>query len=541
MKVAVAQINPKIADIEGNAQKILDYVGRAKVEGAQLVVFPELCLTGSPLGNLLEKEDFIQKTSEVLDELAKKIEGVTAVVGYPDRNVSGGRPLYNTVAVIEDGGIASVYYKTIIPLCEPYQYFYFEQALSNIPYEMGKQKIAFTIGEDLMFDYYSNTFGLYKINPVDGFTRRKISFLVNSAASPYFLGEDENRIKVAKEAASKLKVPVIVCNQVGGNDEFVFDGNSFCIEQNGRIIARAKPFEEDMIMIDTETLQGDLHYQELTDTEKIYKALVTGTRDYVRKCGFSKALVGVSGGIDSASVLCIAVDALGKENVLAVFMPSEFTAQQNLQDVQELTQNLGVELKVIPINTLFDSYKSHFARNYPDLQFSVAEENIQARIRSNILMWLSNRFGYMVLATGNRSEALVGYYTLYGDSCGGLKVIGDIPKTFLYRIVKEVINKERQVIPQTIVEKMPTAELKPGQKDADDIGEYEKLDPVLEAIYDKNEPVEKICYKFDKNFVLSTLKKMYGSEFKGRQTPLRLNVYSPAYTVFKRYPISGAK
>jgi NAD+ synthetase len=541
MKVAVAQINPKIADVEGNAQKILDYVQRAKVEGAQLVIFPELSLTGSPLGNLLEKDDFIQETLKVLDELAKKIEGITAVVGYPDRNISGGRPLYNTVAVIEDGSIASVYYKTIVSLYEPYQFFYFEHALSNIPYEMGKQKIAFTIGEDLMFDYFSNTFGLYKTNPIEGFRKRKTSFLVNSCASPYFLGEDENRIKIAKEAATRLKVPVIVCNQVGGNDEFVFDGNSFCIEQNGRIVARAKAFEEDMILIDTETLQGDLHYQELTDVEKIYKALVLGTRDYVRKCGFSKGLVGVSGGIDSAAVLCIAVNALGKENVLAVFMPSEFTAEQNLKDVQELIQNLGVELKVLPINPLFDSYKSYFAQSYPDLQFSVAEENIQARIRSNILMWLSNRFDYMVLATGNRSESLVGYYTLYGDSCGGLRVIGDIPKTFLYRIVREVINKERQIIPQTIIDKVPSAELKPGQRDTDDVGEYGVLDPVLEAIHDKNEPLEKILQKFDKNFVLNTLKKMYASEFKGRQTPLRLNVYSPAYMVFKRYPISGAK
>jgi NAD+ synthase (glutamine-hydrolysing) len=540
MKIAAAQINPTVGDIAGNVEKILTHIGRAKELGAQLVVFPELAITGYPPRDLLERPSFVDQNIEALNQLAEKAKDIAVIVGYVEKNpVPEGKPLYNAAALLADGVLDHVTYKTLLPTYDVFdEARYFEPAGGTTPVKIGGQKVALTICEDIWTDELCGP-RKYPKDPLAEMAKKKFQLIINMAASPWSMGREKTRAELLKAQAKAYNVPVVFVNQVGGNDELVFDGNSMAVDAQGNVIAHAKPFEEDLILIDLDYGSGDQRGLQLTDVETTYRALVAGTRDYAHKCGFKKAVVGLSGGVDSALVASIAADALGPDSVLGLSLPSMYTSEASKKDAESLARALGIEHREISIQPVFDKFMDEFQKLFAGLPADTTEQNIQARVRANFLMAVSNKKHFLLLSTGNKSELAVGYTTLYGDMSGGLAVLADVPKTLVYRLVKEVVNKDREVIPNNTISRAPTAELRHNQKDVDDLPAYETLDPILKAyIEDRKSPEEIIEGGAPKDVVEKIVRLIEKNEFKRRQAPTGIRVTTKAFGTGRRFPIA---
>ncbi len=539
MRIALAQTNPTIGNFERNIAKIKDAINRSRSSHCDLVIFPELAIMGYPPKDLLEKEDFVQGNLQALNGLMKESEGIGVICGFVDRNESSvGKSLYNSAVFFQESNIILKVHKRLLPFYDVFdETRYFEPGPPTSPITFNERLIGITICEDIWTNEVFKR-KLYPSDPVQELVKGGAELLVNISASPYHIGKREIRWEILRNIASKYKISVIFVNQVGGNDDLLFDGNSLAINPDGHIVAMARDFEEDLVFFDTETQKGEIHPVTKTDSESILKALVMGTRDYVTKCGFQKILVALSGGVDSSLVAYIATKALGKENVLGVAMPSPYSSRESMEDALKLSENLGISFETIPISNIFQTYLNELSPAFKGRAEDVTEENIQARIRGNLLMALSNKFGYLVLSTGNKSELAAGYCTLYGDMTGGLAVISDVPKTMVYELAR-YINRHGEIIPQRILEKPPSAELKPGQLDQDTLPPYEILDGILRAYIEHNKsPSEIIKEGYDPEIVREVIKKVDRNEYKRKQAAPGLKVTTKAFGYGRRYPIA---
>jgi NAD+ synthase (glutamine-hydrolysing) len=543
VKIALAQINPTIGDFCGNAQKILEFTQRAEHGGADLVIFSELSVCGYPPADLLEKPAFVARAGQVVQEIAAKTAASpTAIIcGYiTPAHHGAGKHVMNSAALLRHGHVEFVQSKMLLPFYDVFdEQRYFAPAHKQRLFSLGGEHVALTICEDAWNDksFWENR--LYSIDPIEELMRGGGSLVLNISASPYWRDKRETRREMLAAIARRHGKPVLMVNQVGGNDSLVFDGSSLALGRDGQVIAQAASFEEDLIFIDTESLTGDMHPETEDEDEAIFQALVLGTRDYVRKCGFSRAIIGLSGGIDSALVAAIAVEALGKENVLGIGMPSPYSSQGSIDDSRRLAENLGIRFEVVPISPLFSEYNQALAPIFTGLQPDTTEENIQSRIRGNLLMALSNKFNSLVLTTGNKSEMSTGYCTLYGDMVGALAVIGDVVKTEVYALCRH-LNREREIIPTSILDKAPSAELRPNQKDTDSLPPYNVLDPILEAYVERYETPEHIAaaLNVDIELVRRVVKLVERSEYKRQQAAPVLKVTTKAFGMGRRFPIA---
>ena len=545
MKIAIAQINPIIGDFEYNSSRIRHYADKAKAHSCDLVVFSELVISGYPPRDLLEKKDFIEANLSCLSRLVDEIRGIGVICGFVDKNpVEEGKPLYNSAALFENGKILHRVNKRLLPTYDVFdESRYFEAGTECVPYRYKGEKIGITICEDVWNDKDIFKKRIYHINPVDLMVKGGASLLVNISASPFHVGKKEFRWDLFGAIAGKYKVPLIFANQVGGNDSILFDGTSAAFDRQGKIKALARDFEEDIIFYDSDeqtgmTYKESIHSVSGPDVEPVLKALIMGTRDYVVKCGFSKVVLGLSGGIDSALTAFIAAKALGPENVLSVFMPSGYTSADNFEDTKKLAGNIGIGFEVIPVDGVFKEFIRLLSPSFREGEPDITEQNIQARIRGTILMALSNRQGRLLLSTGNKSELAVGYCTLYGDMNGGLAVISDIPKTEVYGLAR-FINRKEEIIPARIIEKAPSAELKPDQTDQDDLPPYEILDSILKGyIEDLKGAGELVKSGFDPKLVEDVISRVARNEYKRHQAAPGLKVTTKAFGYGRRYPLA---
>ncbi|MBZ5533726.1 MAG: NAD+ synthase [Acidobacteriia bacterium] len=541
MKIALGQINPTIGDFSGNSKKIVEFARQAYARGASLALFPELAVCGYPPRDLLEKPAFVARSQQTLCEIAKAVPEITVVCGFVSpAKVETGRRVMNSAALLSGGQVQFVQSKRLLPTYDVFdETRYFDAATAQTVYPFDGKQLALTICEDAWNDKHFWHRRLYSVDPVDELLKAGANIVLNISASPFHMGKRELRRKMLETIARNDKVPVVFVNQVGGNDSLVFDGSSHVIAPDGRIVAQAKSFEEDLIVFDTETMQGDMHPQIEGDEASAYAALVLGTRDYVRKCGFRKVVVGLSGGIDSALTAAIAVDAVGAENVSGIGMPSQYSSEGSVRDARELAANLKIRFELVPIGGVFDAYRKALAPVFAGMPEDVAEENIQARIRGNIVMAFSNKFGALVLTTGNKSELGVGYCTLYGDMVGGLAVISDVPKTMVYRL-SHYVNSLRPVIPQSTLDKPPSAELRPGQLDSDSLPPYEILDNILEDYIEDYRTAEQIAQErgYDLKLVRDVVRMIERSEYKRQQAAPGIKITPKAFGFGRRFPIA---
>jgi len=539
MKIALAQINTTVGDIEGNGEKIYEAIGKAKDQKADLVVFSEMTITSYPPRDLLDKDSFIEDNLRKLDEIAGWTDGIGVICGFVDRNLTGtGKNLFNAAAFLYEGKIVSRQYKSLLPTYDVFdEARYFEPAPEREILRFKEKALAVSICEDVWNDKDFWKRRLYAIDPAEKLMSKGGEVLINISASPYSTGKLSLRQEMLSEIARKYKRSFVYVNQVGGNDELVFDGASFAINAEGEVAAQCRDFEEDMVVYDTDNQDGPIHPVSNGEAS-VLKALVMGTRDYTQKCGFSKAVLGLSGGIDSSLTVVIAVQALGKDNVLAVMMPSPYSSKGSLGDAKRLANNLGIQYRIIPITSIFRAYEDSLKEIFKGKGPDVTEENIQARIRGNLLMAISNKFGYLVLTTGNKSEVAVGYSTLYGDMAGGLAVISDVPKTLVYGLAKYV-NREREIIPLEIIEKAPSAELRPNQRDEDSLPPYAILDGILKAYVEDNlNPKAIVGLGYPSELVEDVILRVDANEFKRRQAVPGLRVTSKAFGIGRRLPIA---
>ena len=540
MKIALAQINPTIGDFTLNTEKIMASAEKAIGLSCDLIVFSELVISGYPPRDLLEKKGFVKANLMHLHKLVKSIKGIGVICGFVDKNLGKqGNPLYNSAVLFDKGKILHQVHKRLLPAYDVFEERrYFEPGTECTSFLYKDCRMGLTICEDIWNDKDFFSRRLYPVDPVERMIKEGVDLLINIAASPYYVGKRESKWDMFARMAKKYKVPLLYVNQVGGNDSVLFDGISLAFDSKGKMTARARDFEEDIVIFDTQSQKGDPHPVSETDTESLLNALTMGTRDYVRKCGFSRALIGLSGGIDSALTACIAARALGKENVTAIFMPSQYTSQENFEDTKGLAANLGIKLFDVPIKGIFKKFLQDLSPLLKDVATEVTGQNIQARVRQIILMALSNKFGYLLLSTGNKSELAVGYCTLYGDMSGGLAVISDVPKTMVYRIAR-LINKKKEVIPKRVIEKPPSAELKPDQLDQDDLPSYEVLDGILKAYIEDNNAAEEIIEMgFEPSIVRDIISRVDRNEYKRHQSPPGLKVTSKSFGYGRRYPIA---
>jgi NAD+ synthase (glutamine-hydrolysing) len=540
MKLALAQFNPTVGDFAGNTARILALAERAKERGADLAVFSELCICGYLPQDLLERPAFIERNQKELKHLAAKLP-LPAIVGFVGKyKKATGNGIANRAALLASGKVLFEQSKMLLPTYDVFdESRYFQPATEQKVFEFGGEKLGITICEDVWNDKNFWAVRRYDRDPVTELAGQGTSVLINISASPYTIDKRALRVDMLRSIALSHQLPIVYVNQVGGNDSLIFDGASVALTPDGKVAAQAAAFEEDLVFFDTATGQGEIHEHAPEEIAYAYQALVLGTRDYVRKCRFQKTLVGLSGGIDSAVVAAIAVEALGAENVLGVSMPGPFSSEGSITDAAEVAQNLGIELKTISISSVFDSYlaalKPLFGSRKPD----VTEENIQARIRGNYLMALSNKFGSMVLSTGNKSELAVGYCTLYGDMAGGLAVISDVPKLMVYELAK-FINRGRVIIPRSTIEKPPSAELRPDQKDEDSLPPYDVLDRVLKAYIEDLRSPQEIAdkYGFDLKLIREIALLVDRSEYKRKQAAPGLKITSRAFGFGRPFPIA---
>ena len=539
MKIALAQINTTVGDLVGNEAKIAAAYAGAVEAKVDVVVFPELSTTGYPPRDLLLKKEFVAKNLSMLDRLAAATQDVAMLVGYVGENRSGpGRETTNGIALLRNGRIVATRAKTLLPTYDVFdEDRYFEPAQKNLPVEVDGRNWGLTICEDIWNDEDFWQQRRYRRDPVADLLEAGVDVIFNISASPWHVGKERIRHSMLATVARQGRRPVVFCNAIGGNDELVFDGNSCVFSGAGELIAKGKAFEEDFILVDLDTAPV-MALPVISDEENLHNALALGLRDYFYKCGFKSAVLGLSGGIDSAVTACLAASALGPENVHGVSLPSQFSSQGSLDDARILAEQLGIRYDVIAIQPPFESVKQQLKPAFGDRPEDTAEENIQARLRGVILMALSNKFGSLLLTTGNKSELAVGYCTLYGDMCGGLAVISDVPKTMVYRLAKW-INRNRQVIPIDSITKPPSAELRPNQTDQDSLPSYETLDAILDhyVIYGRSMS-EIVAQGFDEPTVRRVVRLIDINEYKRRQAAPGLKVTTKAFGVGRRIPIA---
>jgi NAD+ synthase (glutamine-hydrolysing) len=537
LKISLAQINPTVGDLAGNARKILDYTAQAHQAGADLVVFPELAICGYPPEDLLLKKHFVVSNIKALDAIAKKIRGIAVIAGFVDSDAAG--KIYNAAALISDGKLQDVYYKQELP---NYGVFdekrYFSVGQKSGMWMVKGVKIGVNICEDIWIDD-----AIYKTQARSG-----ASVLINLSSSPYQAGKLKVRQDLLMRRARETGVPVVYVNTVGGQDELVFDGGSIIVSPDGSVVARARQFEEELLTIKIATAPAEPRNDTLNfiapfldSSEEVYKALVLGTREYEIKNGFKKVALGLSGGVDSALVACIACDAFGSENVTAISMPSPFNSKATRQDARVLAKNLNVEFKEIPIKRIYASYLKTMAPYFDNLPADTAEENIQARIRGNILMAMANKFGGLILTTGNKSEMAVGYCTLYGDMSGGYAVIKDVFKTTVYDLARYRNSISREpMIPKSILLRAPSAELRLNQTDEETLGSYENLDKILRAYIENHaSPQDIVALGLDAKLVMRTVRLVDINEYKRRQAPPGVKITACAFGKDWRLPITN--
>ncbi len=533
MRIALAQLNPTIGDLKQNERRILAAIEQAKERGAELVLFPELTITGCPPEDFILQAHFFRAVIESLERIVPVTKGIMAVVGTVRRGLE--ERLFNSALVLIDGHFMGYQDKILLSSYDVYseeRYFCSGKKTQIWPFK-GK-KVAITLGEDIW--QHGGGIDLYSRDPIAELASSQLDLLLNLSASPFSPGRVQLRTALCQKVAETLKCPVALCNQVGGNGSLIFDGHSLAVNAEGTMIGLAKGFAKDLLLVDTEAKQAVR--PAVSGEEELYKALVLGVRDYFYKSGFRKACLGLSGGIDSALVACLAVEALGAENVLGVAMPSRYSSDRSLLDAQELASCLGIELRTIPIEGAFQNYLQLLEPEWHDLPVDATEENLQARIRGTILMALANKLGHVVLATGNKSELAMGYSTLYGDMVGGLGVIADLTKRQVYSLAKW-INKSSEIIPAAIMHKPPSAELRPGQLDTDSLPPYEVVDSVLQHYLAGQLSPQEIASKFGyaQELVDSLIGRIHQHEYKRRQASPCLRVSQDAFNLDRRFPI----
>lgn len=544
MKIHLAQINTVVGDIGQNENRILEYIEKGRRAGADLVVFPEFCLVGYPPRDLVLLKDLLDENLAALARIAESCTDIAALVGYVDRNSEkSGKPLLNAAALCTEGRIYSRHYKMLLPTYDIFdEGRYFDSAESTCTIEYKGFRIGVTICEDIWnFEPEDGSPRLYDHDPVQMLAEENPDFIINISASPFSLGKRDIRNKIMRDAVRRAGAPLVNVNLVGGNDSIIFDGCSGAWNKEGELIAQCYDFREDGVLCDLSERKGEVHETTEEGMPRLLEALKMGLSDYMRKCGFKRCVLGLSGGIDSSLVAAIAVEALGPGSVTCVSMPSRFTSEGSKSDAEILAENLGIKLLTIPIEGPFKSFLDILEPHFKDRPFDVTEENIQARVRGVILMALSNKFGWLVLSTGNKSELAVGYCTLYGDMTGGLAVISDVPKTLVYKLAR-YINRKREIIPNSVIEKAPSAELRPDQKDEDSLPPYEKLDPVIREFVEGQRSASEIAETlgFEKEFVEKILHMIYKNEYKRRQAAPGLKVTGRAFGEGWRMPIAAS-
>jgi NAD+ synthase (glutamine-hydrolysing) len=542
VKIALGQINPTVGDFAGNAAKIVHFSTRAKSSGAGLILFPELSVCGYPPRDLVERASFVQHNREAAEHIAAETHGIAVICGLvTPAQAEAGKSVMNSAALLMDGRIKFVQSKMLLPTYDVFDEMRnFAPARSQVLFPFCGKQMALTICEDAWNDKHFWPRRLYTVDPVEALVHAGGNFVLNISASPFWANKRELRHDMLATIARNDHVPVAFVNQVGGNDGLVFDGSSLVFDREGNVIARGKSFEEDLILFDSDSLTGEMHDQIEGEEASIYAALVLGTRDYVSKCGFQKVIIGLSGGIDSALTAAIAVDAIGAENVTGVGMPGPYSSPGSIDDARALAGSLGIRFVTLAIGNIFDDYKSTLKPVFKDHKEDVTEENIQSRIRGSLLMALSNKFGALVLSTGNKSELGVGYCTLYGDMAGGLAVINDVPKTLVYRLSRYV-NSRKPVIPQATLEKPPSAELSLNQKDSDILPDYEVLDAILEDYVEQAHSAEQISreHNFDLDLVKTVIRMVERNEYKRQQAAPGIKISPKAFGYGRRFPIAA--
>ncbi|HVM91505.1 MAG TPA: NAD+ synthase [Terriglobales bacterium] len=544
MKIALGQINPTVGDFSGNSAKIVQFARRAQSAGASLILFPELAVCGYPPRDLVERPWFVERNRTAVEQIAAQTSGIAVICGMvTPAEAESGKSVMNSAALLREGRIDFIQSKMLLPTYDVFDEMRnFAPARSQKLFSFCGKQMALTICEDAWNDKQFWSKRLYLVDPVEELVRAGGDFVLNISASPFWLGKREFRHDMLASIARNQKVPVAMVNQVGGNDSLVFDGSSLVIAPDGHVIAQGKSFEEDLILFDSAALTGEIHAEHPGEEASAYAALVLGTRDYVQKCGFRRAIVGLSGGIDSALTACIAADALGAENVIGVGMPGPYSSPGSISDARSLAANLGIRFEILSINKIYDSARQTLAPVFADKPEDVTEENIQSRARGLILMSLSNKFGALVLSTGNKSELAVGYCTLYGDMVGGLAVISDVPKTLVYRIA-EYINssRKRQVIPQATIDKAPSAELRADQKDSDSLPPYDVLDTIVEEYVEDSRTAEQISesHNYDPGLVKRVIRMIILSEYKRQQAAPGIKITAKAFGYGRRFPIAA--
>jgi NAD+ synthase (glutamine-hydrolysing) len=541
VKIALGQINPTVGDFSGNAAKIIDFARRAQGAGAGLILFPELSVCGYPPRDLVERPAFVAKNRQTLDRIAAETNGIAVICGLvtPARAETG-KSVMNSAALLRDGKLAFLQSKMLLPTYDVFDEMRnFAPAGSQELFDFCGNRMALTICEDAWNDKHFWNKPLYGFDPVEALVRAGGNFVLNISASPFWLGKRELRRDMLATIARSDRVPVVMVNQVGGNDSLIFDGSSLVLNREGRIVAQGKSFAEDIVLFDSATLEGEMHEQIEGEEASAYAALVLGTRDYVRKCGFQQVIVGLSGGIDSALTATIAADAVGRENVIGVGMPGPYSSKGSIDDARSLALNLGIRFELLPISAICDRYTDVLKGVFAGLKEDVTEENLQSRARGCLLMALSNKFHAIVLSTGNKSELGVGYCTLYGDMVGGLAVISDVPKTLVYRI-SHYVNSIRPVIPKASLEKPPSAELRPDQKDSDSLPPYDVLDAILEDYIEESHDAVEIAEDrgFDLDLVQRVTRMVDRAEYKRQQAAPGIKISAKAFGYGRRFPIA---
>jgi len=542
VKIALGQINPTVGDFSGNAGKIVEFSQRAQAAGAGLILFPELSICGYPPRDLVERPAFVERNRETAESIAERTRGIAVICGLVIRaQAETGKSAMNSAALLKDGKIAFTQSKMLLPT-----YDVFDEMRNFAPATRqellsfcGKQ-MALTICEDAWNDKHFWNKRLYTFDPVEELIRAGGDFVLNISASPFWVGKREFRRRMLASIAKNHNVPVVMVNQVGGNDSLVFDGSSTVLNPAGEVIAQGKSFEEDLVYFDSNDLQGEIHTQVEGEEAEAYAALVLGTRDYVRKCGFGRVIVGLSGGIDSALTAVIAADAMGPANVIAVGMPGLYSSPGSIEDARTLANNLGIRFELLSISEVFQTYRKILQPVFAGRKEDETEENVQSRARGTLLMALANKFCGIVLSTGNKSELGVGYCTLYGDMMGGLAVISDVPKTMVYRLSR-YLNSRREVIPKASLEKPPSAELRPDQRDTDTLPPYEVLDPVLEDYIEEMHSAEQIAkdHRIDIELVRKIIRMVDRNEYKRQQAAPGIKISAKAFGYGRRFPIAA--
>jgi NAD+ synthetase len=537
MKVGLAQINTTVGDLEGNYRKILASYQKCVGMGAEIVVTPELAITGYPPQDLVLKSRFVPLNLEILARLHGEVGEVPLVVGFIDYNPhEAGRPFYNAAAILKKGEPVEKIYKSLLPTYDVFdEDRYFEPGKASHPVRVGNALVGFTICEDIWTRKYLHR-QLYVTDPVGQLARQDVEAIINLSASPFNVCKPERRFEMLSGLALEHQLPIYYCNLVGGNDQLIFDGNSLAFDAQGRLLAQLPEFEECVAVVDSSAPISPR--QPSPEPEQIYKALTLGLRDYLHKCGFKSVVLGLSGGIDSAVTAVIAAEAVGKENVLGVAMPTQFSSKGSVDDALVLANNLGIECLLVPIQNAFEAVKEQFGTIFAGRKEDTTEENIQPRLRAITLMALSNKFGHLLLTTGNKSELAVGYCTIYGDMAGGLAVISDVPKTQIYELALW-INRDREIIPESTITKPPSAELKPDQTDQDTLPPYDLLDQILELYIEKNMTAADIAKMgFDEKTVRWVARRVDLNEYKREQAAPGLKVTSRAFGIGRRMPIA---